>query len=84
MAASVTHALSSRAARRRAMRSSLHGPWPLITRLNSTQSIGQRLAPTFSSSSTFARTLSGRVTPVFAGAMDAASAQVTWVSSCNM
>ena len=46
MAASVTQAFSSRAARRRAFRSSLHGPWPLITRLNSTQSIAPTvLAP---------------------------------------
>ena len=39
VAASITHALSSRAARRRRMRSALAGPLPLITCLNSSQSI---------------------------------------------
>src|SRR3954469_19915739 len=40
VAASVTQALSSRAARRRAIRSLLDGPWPLMTRFSSSQSIG--------------------------------------------
>src|SRR4051794_9750863 len=61
VAASVTQALPSRAARRRAIRSALAGPLPLMTRLNSSQSIGpKRCVPVSGSSDSSG---SGSVTP---------------------
>src|SRR5215203_735352 len=61
VAASITQALSSLAARRRAIRSAFAGPSPLITRLNSSQSIAPKRCFPVSGSSVSSG--SGSVTP---------------------